>query len=85
MKTSDYLSLAVASLERTSSPWRPELQQTLQHLVYVARRHEEFVIAEAPLDPPTPGTALGHKPRGITVTAHSTHTDAALQALDCSD
>ena len=30
-------------------------------------------------------TALGHSPRGITVGGHETHTDAALESLNCSD
>ena len=84
--------MAIRSLERTSSPWRPELKQTLQHLVYVARRHENWVASDAPLEAPpqplpapTPSTALGHHPKNVTVPMHATHTDAGLSCLESGD
>ena len=68
---------------KESSPFRPGILAAIQDLNYALANHENFVDASPPMQ--SSETALGHKPKGRTVAANSTHTDAALAALDCSD
>ena len=81
MKASEFLRHAIESVERESSPWRPELLKELNHIMRAIRMHESWVG----YTPPPRQTALGHKPQGVTVAGHSVQTDAALSALECSD
>lgn len=80
MRGSELIRCAIEEIERDSSPWAPELVLQLQHLAHVSVMHEGWIKPSAPRE-----TSLGHKPRGVTVAGHSVQTDAALNALECSD
>lgn len=80
MRASDIILKAIEVVERDSSPWRPELLAELNHTLRAAYLHESWIKPAPPRE-----TALGHKPKGITVAGHSVATDKALQALECSD
>ena len=88
MRASEKLMEALAQIALSPSPWREGLLESLGHCIAAARLHEECVgpisNGTAPPKPPRT-TALGHKPRGIVVTGNATHTDAALEALECAD
>ena len=85
MRASEHLQAALTELGQQSSPWRPGLVLQLRHLITVATRHEDWAETETVADAGPRETALGHKPRGVTVAGHSVQTDAALTALACSD
>ena len=68
-----------------SGPYRPGLLALCQDMRHALLQHErEQSTAPARQQPPRT-TALGHKPAGPVVTGAETHTDAALEALECSD
>ena len=81
-KASEHIAAAMHEIGDSSSPWRPALLMQLEHLKAVAVMHEMYAEKQ---DIAPRQTALGHKPAGITVEAHSVNTDAALAALECSD
>lgn len=87
MTALEHLTSLRKIVSRESSPYRPGLMAAIADLQYALIRHARFVNEnEATQSPYKPSeTALGHKPAGPTVTARNTHTDAALEALDCSD
>lgn len=81
MKASELIRHAVELIGHNSSPYQTELVAQLQHLHYATLMHERVVYSkQIPIE-----TALGHKPKGLTVAGHSVQTDAALSALECSD
>lgn len=82
MLASHLIGQAVSIIAMNSSPYREELLTQLQHLVFASMMHERCV--ESKTIPPRE-TALGHKPKGVTVAGHSVQTDAALAALECGD
>ena len=84
MQASDLIRQAVRAVESHASPWRDELENQLRDLEIVAYRHETWVTGSRKPTPPK-STALGHKPKGVTVLGHETQTDAALMALECGD
>ena len=43
MRVSELIARAAEAAARESSPWRPELVAQLQHLVSVARMHEQWI------------------------------------------
>ena len=82
MLASHLIGQAVTIIARGSSPYRDELLTQLQHMIYATCMHEKCVVSKTI---PPRETALGHKPKGVTVAGHSVQTDAALAALECGD
>ena len=82
MRASELIGQAVTIIARGSSPYRNELLTQLQHMIYASRMHELCVKSQSI---PPRETALGHKPKGITVAGHSVQTDAAIKALEAGD
>ena len=81
MKASELIRRAVEVIEFNASPYQTELVTQLRHLHFATLMHERVVSSpQIPTE-----TALGHRPCGITVAGHSTHTDAGLAALDGGD
>ena len=80
MQASEHIRMAMEVVESGSSPWRPELISHLNHLLRAAYMHESWVKPSAPRE-----TSLEHRPGRKTVAGHSVQTDAALEALECSD
>ena len=82
MLASHLIGQAVSIIAMNSSPYREELLTQLQHLVFASMMHERCVESQS-IPPKT--TALGHKPKGVTVAGHSVQTDAAIAALEAGD
>ena len=88
MTTLEYVQGLKQAVSRESSPFRPGLLMLLQEVEHAVHQHLRWACTaercESAVVPPRE-TALGHKPKGITVVGHSVQTDAALEALSCSD
>ena len=82
MTGSEHIQLAIQHVQQLDSPWGEELAVQLALLYNVTLLHEK--TASNPPQGPTE-TALGHKPKGLTVAGHSVQTDRALEALCESD
>ena len=85
MRASDLILAAVAVIENSTSPYSTALAGQLRELYVPALYHEKSLRAQVTNGTGPRETALGHKPKGITVTADAVQTDAALAALECGD
>ena len=78
MLASTHILNAIAVVEQTSSPWKPDLIKELSQILNATRIHESWEY-NMPRQ-----TSLGHSANGV-VDAHAMATDAGLAILDCND
>ena len=85
MRASDLILAAVAVIENSTSPYSTALAGQLRELYVPALYHEKSLRAQVTNGTGPRETALGHKPKGITVEGKSVQTDQALECLSGSD
>lgn len=91
MKASKLISAAITQIQGQPSPWRDGLAHELIEIHRTILLHEDYRrLAQTDHDASntshvTSQTSLGHSPTGSVVDATQTHTDAALEMLDCND